>query len=267
MPKIGEYFHVSAPTRKKPLSLNLTQESGRAALVATIREKGAELVILDTLYRFCPGADPNSNAEMGQLFGHFNFLAHETGCALLALDHAAKGALLGPASQSGIGAQAKGGSAATVVSLKSTSREDGGRWSVDVDSWFGSWDDSAYYERPKSHTGGRLEGCVPCGAAEAYGLPVERMRELFRDFGERNADGKAFFASKNALTKALIAAKLATGNNDGPEMIRAIERDHCVPAGSRIAYDKPITMGHGAHNAVSFTWRLRLDPAEAAELP
>lgn len=256
MPEIGTWFHIAAPTRGRALDLNLTTDDGWRQLEATIRETGAEVVVFDTLYRFTPGLDPSSNQDMGKVYGRFNMLAQQTDAALLNLDHTTKGEFAGPVSHSGIGAQVKGGAAAVVISLRRTSREDGGRWEVDVESWYGSWDEPLYYERPKLHTGERGAGCVVCSAAEAHGLPVERVQDLFKKYGEKNAEGLGFFKSKNALTQALIAEKVASGNADAAEMIAAIQRDYCVPSGAqRIAFDKPITTSDGPNRAVIFTWR------------
>ena len=265
MPAIGSRFHVAAPTRSHALTLDLTKAAGLAALRGAIEETGARLVGLDTLYRFLPGLDPSSNADMGKAFGDLNELAQATGAGLLLLDHTSKGENLGPTSHAAIGAQVKGGASAAVISLRRTSREDGGRWQVDVDSWFGSWDEPLYYERPKLHDGTRGAGCVRCTASEAFGLPLERVRALFADRGERDEKGRAFFPSKARLIEALTAEKLASGNADGAEVIKAIQRDYSAPAGARVVYGKPIATSDGPRNATVFTWRVSLEPMPQEE--
>lgn len=138
MPVIGDTFHVLAPTAGYLPHLDLTTDDGAAELRRIIGETRAGLVVLDTLYRFAPGADPSDNGEMGLLFGRLNDLAQGTGAALLILDHVRKGDLSGSISQSGLGATVKGGASRVVAGLKRTSKEDGGRWELDVESHFGS---------------------------------------------------------------------------------------------------------------------------------
>ena len=81
--------------------LDLGSPAGIVALKDLIAQSRAELVILDTLYRFLPGKDPLSNSEMGEVFASLNEVAQSTGAALLILDHVAKGEHLGPISHSG----------------------------------------------------------------------------------------------------------------------------------------------------------------------
>ena len=121
--------------------MDLGTEAGCQHLRSLIEETGAGLVILDTLYRFLPGCDPVDNAEMGLVFGRLNDLAQSTGAALLILDHMGKGEQVGPVSHSALGASVKGGAARVIAALKRTSKEDGGRWEVNVESHFGSWDE------------------------------------------------------------------------------------------------------------------------------
>jgi putative DNA primase/helicase len=108
-PDIPDSFNLIAPTMEQVPSLNLAGESGLTYLKDAIAETGAELVVLDTLYKFLPGCDPNSNAEMGTVFARIGDLAQSTGAAIVMLDHVAKGEHFGPVSHSAVGAQIKGG--------------------------------------------------------------------------------------------------------------------------------------------------------------
>jgi hypothetical protein len=264
MPIFGEEFHAVSPTAHYVPHLNLGTDLGATYLKDLIAQTEAKLVILDTLYRFLPGLDPSSNAEMGQVFGRLNEVAQSTGTALLLIDHVAKGEQLGPTSHSGIGAQVKGGASRVVIGLKRTSKTDGGRWSVDVESHFGSWDEPLHYERPLREDGTRGGGCVLCTATEAYGLSDEAIRDLFIQ-GELDNLGRRFFGSKRKLIEALIAAKHATGNNDGAEMVNAIIRDYCAPEDATgWGDDRPIVtrrMGDADNSPIRFTWRMRDDAA------
>ena len=253
--RIGDAFRLVAPTLHDVPQLDLTSDSGADAIGELIDRTRAGLVIFDTLYRFLPRVDPNSNADMGEVFGRVNTLAQRTGAALLLLDHVAKGEQLGPVSHSALGASVKGGASRVVIALKRTSKEDGGRWEINVESHFGSWEEPIHYERPLLDDGERGFGCVRCGAAHAWGLNLDTVGELFDRFGERDEQGRPVFPSKKKLTDALIAAKHASGNSDGGKIVSAIFRDYCISKGAaRRDKSRPIATGDGPRNAVVFTW-------------
>lgn len=266
-PRIGDTFHVIAPTATYVPQLDLGTAAGVAELERLIRETRARLVVLDTLYRFLPGCDPNDNGEMGVVYGRLNDLASRTAAALLLLDHVGKGDQLGPVSHSALGASVKGGAARVVIALRRTSKEDGGRWQLDVESHFGSWEEPIYYERPTRPDGTRAGGCVPCSASEAHGFKYATVHQLFRDYGDRNAEGHAFFASKRKMIEAMQAAKLAGGNRQGEEAVAAILRDYAIPdyLASRHP-DRPILTSEGDRNAVVMTWRMAETPEDAGWL-
>ena len=90
------------------------------------------------------------------------------------------------------------------------------------------------------------------------------VHRLFADYGERDAEGHAFFASKRKLIAALETAKLSSGNAQGSEIVTAIQRDYAIPeylAGRHP--DRPILTRDGDRNAVVFTWRMAEAPEEA----
>lgn len=255
-PRIGENFHVVAPTAAYVPALDLGSETGCEYLRILIEETGAELVILDTLYRFLPGCDPNDNMDMGRVFGRLNDLAQGTGAALLILDHQGKGGQSGPTSHSALGASVKGGASRCVASLKRTSKEDGGRWSFDVESHFGNWDEPLHFERPRLEDGTRTGGCVLCTASEARGLDGATVRRVFVNHG-KYVDGRPVIQSKRKLREALRAEKLATGNSQADGMVRAILADHCAPESAHTwGQDRPIFTRGGPKNATIFTWRM-----------
>lgn len=267
-PRIGDTFHVIAPTASYVPALDLGAQAGIAELERIIRETGARLVIADTLYRFLPGCDPNDNGEMGLVYGRMNDLAQRSGAALLLLDHVGKGDQLGPVSHSALGASVKGGAARVVIALRRTSREDGGRWQLDVESHFGSWEEPVYYERPTLPDGTRGGGCIPCSASEAHGMKLATVHQLFRDFGQRDANGHAYFPSKRKLIEALEAAKLASGNAQGQEIVAAIQRDYAIPDYLADRHlDRPILTREGDRRAVIFTWRMAEMPESREDDP
>jgi hypothetical protein len=256
VPDIPDRFNMIAPTSDYVPMLDLGSEAGIAELKSVITETGSDLVILDTLYRFIPGCDPISNADMGPVFGRLNDTAQSTGAALLMLDHVAKGEQLGPVAHSALGAQVKGGASRVIIALQRISRGDGLCWQLDVDSHFGSWDEPMYYKRPKLADGGWGEGCVPCGAKKALNLSAEGLRRLFETSGVPSDDGRLCFPSKRKLTEALISAGLASGNQDASGRIGAIMREFCAPeaAANRLP-ERPVVTSKGPRNAVIFTWR------------
>ena len=115
-----------------------------------------------------------------------------------------------------------------VAALKRTSKEDGGRWEIDVESHFGSWEDPVHFERPLLADGTRGGGCVLCTASEARGLDESTVRRVFVKHGER-VDGRPVIGSKRKLREALQAEKLASGNAQADEMVHSIVVDYCVP--------------------------------------
>ncbi len=254
MPEIGDQFHVVAPIATYAPRLDLGTDAGAGALAELIGQTRAELVVLDTLYRFLPGRDPNSNQEMGECFGRLNELAQTTGVALLLLDHVGKGEHVGPVSHSGLGASVKGGAARSVISLRRTSKQGAGSWELDVESHFGSWEEPLYYTRPTREDGSAGSGCVAVAAAEAFGLGLENLEELFRRHGEPDEQGRPAFASKRRLIDALKQAGHATGDGDGAKIIAAVEREYCAPKGQSWRGDLPVGTAAGPRNAIIYTW-------------
>lgn len=259
MPSIPDRFNIAAPTLDYLQHLDVGAEEGRLALKELIAESKAELVILDTLYKFLPGLDPNSNAEMGPVFAGLNDIAQSTGAAIVMLDHVAKGEHVGSVSQSALGAQVKGGASRVIIALKRVSRDGGGRWQVDVESHFGNWDVPIFYERPLLEDESRGSGCVMCSASRASNLSFQALENVFLSHGDRDEDGRRFFASQRKLIEALKASGLCSGNNDGSDLIRAIRADWCVPDGEDDDPAKPIVTRIGNRNAIIFLWKRPLD--------
>ena len=228
MPEIGRDFHLVAPTRKRDVVVTLLGDSDGDRLAELVKRLGAVLLILDTLYKFIPGLDPSDNGEMGPVFARIARLATVTDAATLTLDHVPKGALgSGIAAHSALGAVVKGGAARTILHLQRTQREDGGRWQMDVDSHFGSWDEPLHYMRPRLTDGSRGAGVVRCTALEGQGLDRERVRELFEVHGDRDDQGRPRFTSGRQLIDAAKAAGLISGvsSSAGDEFMNALKRD------------------------------------------
>jgi hypothetical protein len=256
MPDIPSIFNLIAPTMDQIPSLNLASESGRTYLKEAIAATGAELVVLDTLYKFLPGCDPNSNAEMGPVFAHLGDLAQSTGAAILMLDHVAKGEHLGPVSHSAVGAQIKGGAARVIIGLKRTDRGNGGHWMLDVESHFGSWDEPLHYTRPRLDDGSYGGGCVLCDAATAFQITVGGVERLFQGYGERDEEGRPVFTSKRKLTEALNKSGLTSGNDGAAKWINALIQYFCVFELSKNKLpDRPVITRTGPRQATIFTWR------------
>jgi hypothetical protein len=174
-----------------------------------------------------------------------------------------KGEHLGPVSHSALGASVKGGAARVVAALKRTSKEDGGRWELNVESHFGSWDEALHFERPLLKDGTRGGGCVLCTASEAHGLDESTVRRAFVRYGER-VEGRPVIGSKRKLREALQTEKLASGNAQGDEMVHSIIIDYCVPEHIHTwGKDRPIVTSDGPNRATVFTWRM-LEPEEHA---
>jgi hypothetical protein len=254
VPPIGETFNMVAPTMDDVPCLDIGSEHGAPYLKDLISEAGAELVVLDTLYRFLPGLDPNSNADMGPVFGQLNETAQSTGAGLLMLDHVAKGEQLGPVSHSAIGAQVKRGASRVIIGLRRTPRSGGGRWQIDVESHFGSWDEPIYYERPLLKDKTRGEGCVRCRATRALEVSLPRLERVFEQSGEQDEDGRLCFRSKRQLTEALIKARLASGKADANHQINAILRDFVPEPAAEPSSGRPIVTSKGPRKATVFTW-------------
>jgi hypothetical protein len=256
MPEIPGKFNLIAPTMEQVPSLNLGDEAGLAYLKDAIAATGADLVVLDTLYKFLPGFDPNSNAEMGPVFARIGDLAQSTGAAILILDHVSKGEHQGPVSHSAVGAQIKGGAARVIIALRQTDRGNGGHWQLDVDSHFGSWDEPLYYTRPRLDDGSYGGGCVLCDAAAAFQITLGDVQRLFQQHGERDDKGRPVFASKRQLTEALNKAGLASGNDAAARWINVLIQRFCVTDDSENEFpDRPIITSKGPRRATIFTWR------------
>lgn len=257
MPRVGEALHVVAPTAAYVPQIDLSSEQGRSTLRELLATTGARLVVLDTLYRFLPGVDPNDNGEMGAVFGALNDLAQETGAAVLIIDHVGKGDRAGPVSHSALGASVKGGAARVIAALKRTSKDDGGKWELDVESHFGSWDEPIHFERPViDDQGTRGGGCVLCTATQARGLDEATVHRVFRKHGIPDASGRSVIASKRKLVAALEAEDLCSGNAHGEDLVGAILRDYCRPEGAIWGDDRPIFTKDGPNRATVFTWRM-----------
>ncbi len=260
MPEVGRDLFIIAPTRRRTAALDLTSIEGRDHLTRCVETIGARVVVLDTLYKFCLGADPNDNATMGQLFSDLADLAQTTGAALVVLDHVAKGAGSGVVSQSALGAQIKGGAARTIAHLKRVSAADGGAWELNVESHFGNWDEPIAYKRPKFDDGGWGFGCVRCSGAEARGVSGDALRAVFMKHGTRDGDdGSVSFASQGRLIEALRAEGLVEGDSReaGQRIIRSIEphfiADH--QADDKIRRRYPVWREEGGHGkATSYRW-------------
>jgi hypothetical protein len=143
-----------------------------------------------------------------------------------------------------------------IIGLQRVSREKGGRWKLDVESHFGSWDEPIYYERPRREDGTPGGGCVRCDAVTGRGLSRETIERLFFERGERDAQGQPFFPSKRRMTEALIAAGHARGNDDAGQIISAVLRELAVPAElAQEQAERPIVTAKGERNALVMTWR------------
>ena len=150
----------------------------------------------------------------------------------------------------------KGGASRAVASLKRVSKEDGGRWELNVESHFGNWDAPLYFERPQREDGSRGGGCVLCSASEARGLSEATVRRVFVNHGKR-VNGRPVIASKRKLVEALIAENLASGNAQGELMANSIEADYCAPDTAHTwGKDRPIVTSDGPRNSTIFTWRM-----------
>lgn len=257
MPKVDSQFRIVAPTTSYVPKLDLGTSWGLDHLKSLIGETEAELVLFDTLYRFHPQLDSLSNQEMGFLFDGLNEIAQSTAAALVFLDHVAKGEQLVSTAQSAIGAQVKGGATRVIIGLQRVSREKGGRWKVDVESHFGSWDEPLYYTRPRREDGSPGGGgCVRCDAVTGRGLSPETVERLFLERGERNGEDQPYFRSKRHMTEVLIAAGHARGNADASQIISAVLREMAVPAEqAQEQAERPIVTTKGDRNARVMTWR------------
>ena len=274
MPKIGRDFHLVAPTRGRDVAVTLLSDSDGDRLAELVKRLGAVLLILDTLYKFIPCLDPSDNGEMGPVFARIARLATVTDAATLTLDHVPKGVLgSGIAAHSALGAVVKGGAARTILHLQRTQREDGGRWQIDVDSHFGSWDEPLHYMRPRLTDGSRGAGVVRCTALEGQGLDRDRVRELFRIHGDRDEKGRPRFQSQRALIEAAKAAGLisATSSSAGDEFVTALRRDlaiHFEASPSAQKRARPVWWRQSGTKKTSpheFVWVAPVEPENGAE--
>lgn len=260
MPKVGEELFIIAPTRRRTAALDLTTVEGLNHLVQCIENTHAKLVVLDTLYKFCLGADPNDNAVMGRLFSNLSGVAQTTGAALLVLDHVAKGAGGMTVSQSALGAQIKGAAARTIVQLRRLSPADGGSWELNVESHFGNWDQPIMYRRPTLSEGGWGFGCVRCSATNARGISGEALRAVFMKHGERESeDGAPYFPSQTKLIDALRAEGFVEGKSRdaAQKVIRCIEQDYIAQnnAEDKIRSRYPVWQEIGGRGKpTQYTW-------------
>jgi hypothetical protein len=262
MPRIGEEMFIIAPTRKSLVLMNLLGREGRRDLQRRIADCEAKFTILDTLYRFHPGADPLDNAQMGVLFGQLNEDSQITGSGLWSVDHVAKGTTgrKYPPAQSALGAQVKGGASRVIAALSRQGSGDSALWKLDVESHFGSWEHPIFYRRPLLPNGAYGQGCVlipeaDAGPSRSKELSVDSLRQLFEKHGKREGDGPPAFESLRALRSALKAEGFARGNSGADQVIKIIERDYCFAAGkadSDVDPSRPISV-RGASPKV-YTW-------------
>jgi RecA-family ATPase len=277
MPEIGVNFFLYAPTAQTPAGLSLLDERQRKSLELAIQENDIGLVVLDTLYRFVPGAEQNDNTVMGLVFGDIADLALRSGAGALLLDHTSRatstGEIVNSPSTSGLGAVIKGGAARTIISLKRVNRTNGGSWSVDAESHFGSWDEPINYKRPEGPDGNPGGGCVLCTATVSRGLSEEKVQELFASYAQRDENGRAQFPSKRKFEEAIQSARLVSeGSRSGAQdYVKAIERDLCADANGLENDWKnmcPIWIyraGTGNNAAKRYVWRGSLDPVDPVD--
>jgi RecA-family ATPase len=277
MPRIGENFFIYAPTAQSPAGLSLLDARQRKSLELTIQENNIGLVVLDTLYRFVPGAEQNDNTVMGVVFGDIADLALRSGAGVLLLDHTSRatstGEISNSPSTSGLGAVIKGGAARTIIKLSRVNRIDGGSWSVDVESHFGSWDEPITYKRPEGADGKPGVGCVLCSATDSRGLSEEKVRELFAKYAQRDETGRAQFPSRRRFEEAMQTARLVAegSRSSAQDYVKAIERDLCAD-GDGLENDwknmRPIWIyraGTGNNAAKRYVWRGSLDPVDQVD--
>lgn len=206
MPDFEKWFRLWAPTGTDIAALDLLREEGRDYLVEVIEREGIKVVVLDTLYKFALGANPNENAEMQPLFSNISDIAQKTGAAIIIIDHAGKGQQGGPVSHSAIGASIKGGASRTIAAI----RREGDGWSIDVESHFGNWDAPIAYARPVRDDGVKGFGCTRTSAAEARGINLEAVRRVFHNHAEGDP---LVFVTQKKLIEALKAERLVDGDS------------------------------------------------------
>lgn len=96
-------------------------------LVSRIAERGARLVIIDTLNRMAGGADENDNAAAGQLLNAVEWLNHQVNCSTLIVHHTNKSSTLngnGSEQQAARGASALTDNARWQLNLSTMSKAD-----------------------------------------------------------------------------------------------------------------------------------------------
>src|SRR5271157_3151559 len=84
------WFSIIAPDTADPVSVDLTDEGIWPLMAERIKEYGAEVVFLDTFYKFVGASDPNDMGQMQVMFGRLLDLAKQTGAAIVLLDHTRK---------------------------------------------------------------------------------------------------------------------------------------------------------------------------------
>jgi 5S rRNA maturation endonuclease (ribonuclease M5) len=243
---LGKFFNIVAPTPGKTPQIDLSKPDDVENLRALIEQSRAKLVILDTLYRFIPGADFNDNTAMGEVLGTINSLANDTGAAILVIHHTSKGEQNGSVSQSGLGAQIIGGAANVIARLRRTGGGQEHSWSLEVESHYEPWDEQLSYERPTREDGSRGMGCVRCTASEAHGVNFETLDDLFRKHGQKN--GALRFKSQRDFIKAIKDEGLRENDGAARTLIGAIEQDFYSEAG-------PLTISEGPNRAKIYTWQ------------
>lgn len=262
-PVIGEDVTVVAPTgRNASPQIDLRTDAGRAGLRRLVEESRADVVVLDTLYCFAPGANHSGGEEMAPLFQSLSADAKQTGAAYISLDHVSKGEASGeyggPVSHSAVGSVFKGGACNVIAKLSRT----GPAWALNVESHFGSWDKPLHYTRPDLD-GKPGAGAIATTATKARGVSIERVCELFAEHGERSDEiPQPHFSSRRSLESALIKAGWTTNKGEAGALADSISREHAADAnaGDLRKAGKPILLHKGGkRNATLYVWRFRED--------
>lgn len=256
MPELGRELFLVAPTKDGvPPEIDLRTEAGRRTLRDLIAESQADVVILDTLYCFAPGADPGSNAEMGALFRTLSLEVKLTGAAFIVIDHVSKGEasgeFSGPIAHSAIGAVTKGGACNVIAKLS----KKGPAWTLEVDSHFGSWDDPLYYGRPETADGPGM-GAVPTTPTEARNIDLRTVCRLFWDHGDKDDQKRPCFSSQTKLIAAIQAASWTSNNDEATALSASVQAEHAVSADAPPTKrsGKAIYISVGPRNAKVLTW-------------
>jgi len=257
IPAIDRELFVVAPTKDgEPPEIDVRTEAGREGLLALIEVCRAEVVILDTLYCFCPGADPSDNGEMGRVFRNLSMGCRRADAAFICLDHVSKaessGETGGPVSHSALGAVLKGGACNVIAKLSKS----GPAWTLAVDSHFGSWEEPLYYQRPSTPAGSGW-GAVPTTLTRSRGIDIEKVQDLFNKHGqETTEEPRKHFPSLRTLKAAIVAAGWTSNQARAETLARSVERLYAVrhDAPAVKAGGTPILIYDGPRKAKQYVW-------------